>query len=83
VNILCAVEAGRAAGTDAVVAQSLDGLFFQHVVGNEIVEVVASKVGGCASVGEFRLGSGRTGSDERTRSASHPMNLTERAGDGR
>ena len=52
-HILRAVKPGGAAGADAVRSESLDGLLFQAFVSDEIVEVVACKIGDGAAVGEF------------------------------
>ena len=61
VHVLRAVEAGGAAGADAVGAQGLDGLFFDGVVRDEVVEVVGGEVRDGAVVGEFDFGTCGTG----------------------
>jgi len=60
VNILCAVETRGATGADTVCAQGLNGLVFEDIVGEEVVEVVRGKVRDGAAIGELRLGAGRS-----------------------
>ena len=55
VHVLGAVELGRAAGTDAVGAEGLDGLLLDLLVGVEVVEVVRREVGDRLAVGKLRL----------------------------
>ena len=45
VHVLCAIEAGRRTGTDAVGAQDLNCLLFQGFVGDQIEEVIRGQVG--------------------------------------
>ena len=54
-NVLGTVETGRTARPDAIVSKSLNGLFLQGFVGDEVVEVVACEVRDGSSVGQFRL----------------------------
>jgi hypothetical protein len=56
VHVLRAVEAGRAAGADAIGAQRLDGLLLERLVADEVVVVVRREVRDGAPVGELRLG---------------------------
>ena len=58
VHVLGAVEAGRAAGTDAVGAQSADGLVFEVVVVHKVEDVVAAEVEDGFAGGEFDFGAG-------------------------
>jgi len=53
VNILCAIETRRATGPDTVCAQGLNGLVFEDIVGEEVVEVVRGKVCDSAAIGEL------------------------------
>jgi len=56
VHILGTIEAGRAAGADAIGAQGLDGLVLERVGCEEVVEVVRGKVGDSAAVGKPGFG---------------------------
>jgi hypothetical protein len=58
VDILCAIETRRAAGTDAVCAERLDSLLLERLVAIEVVEVVRGEVRDGAAVGELGFGSG-------------------------
>ena len=49
-DILCAVEAGRAARSDTVCSQYLYCLFLQCFIPDEIVEIVGGEVGNHATV---------------------------------
>jgi len=60
VNILCAVETRGTTRADTVCAQGLNGLVFENIVGEEVVEVVRGKVRDGAAIGELRLGAGRS-----------------------
>lgn len=60
VNVLCAVETRGATGADTVGAQGLNGLVFEDIVGEEVVEVVRGKVRDGAAIGELRLGARRS-----------------------
>jgi hypothetical protein len=51
VDVLCAVEVGWAAGTDAVGTEGADGSFFEGFVGGEVVEVVRGEVCDDAAIG--------------------------------
>lgn len=50
-NILSTVEAAGAAGTNAVVAEGLDGFFFEGLVRVEVVEIVGGKIGNSSAIG--------------------------------
>lgn len=51
--ILSAVKLRRAAGSDAVGSQGLNGLFFDLFVAHEVVEVVGGEVYDSSAVGKF------------------------------
>lgn len=61
VDVLRAVELGRAARPDAVGAEGLDGFLFDLLVADEVVEVVGGEVGDGAAVGESGFGAGGAG----------------------
>ena len=61
VHVLGAVEARRAAGTDAIGAEGFDGFFFEGFVGGQVVVVVGGEVGHGTAVGELGFGAGRPG----------------------
>ena len=48
--ILCTIKTRRAARTNSVGAKDLNGFLFQSFVADEIIEIVGSKVGNCATV---------------------------------
>ena len=50
VNVLGAVEVGRAAGSNAICTKALNSLFFESLVSREVVEIVRSKIRDGATV---------------------------------
>lgn len=54
VYILGAVEARGSTWPHAVSAQRLNRAFFEHLIGDEVVEVVRGEVGDGAAIGQFR-----------------------------
>lgn len=57
VHVLRTVESTGTAGTHAVVAECLDGLLLESLVGVEVIEIERAEVRDGSSVGEFRFGS--------------------------
>jgi hypothetical protein len=44
VHVLGAIESRRSTGADAICSEGLDGLLFERLVGDEVVEVVGREV---------------------------------------
>jgi hypothetical protein len=60
VNVLRTVEAGGTTRPYAVGAEGLDGLLFESLVCDEVIEVVGREVRDGAAIGELDFGSGRS-----------------------
>ena len=54
-HVLRTVESTRAAGSNAIVPECLDGLLLKSLVGVEVVEVEGAEVCNGSSVGELRF----------------------------
>ncbi len=61
VDVLCAVEVWRTAGTDPIAAEDLDSTFFEEVIGDEVEVIEGGKVVGCFAGGESYFGTGAAG----------------------
>lgn len=55
-HVLCAIEAWGTTGPYTIGAESLDGFFFEGLVGDEVVEIVGGEICDGAAVGELAFG---------------------------